>query len=153
MEGSSHVQPVARTLAKAPALEDLRLSSDKYPIYGGLVGLRAFCATGWFMHDWLSAATRGSAASGGLTRPEPEPLRPPSSPCAPWPLIRSGSVCWRVTGPGGRARACGYVAGRKRNADQVPSIDTWRTGCTPWTASAATSRSRLRSVPSWPPLG
>ena len=44
-------------------------------------------------------------------------------------------------------------AGRKRNADQVSSIDTWRTGCRPWPASAAASRSRLRSVPSWPPLG
>ena len=53
----------------------------------------------------------------------------------------------------GMAGVSGYLAGRKRNADQVPSIDTWRTGCTPWPASAATSRSRLRSVPSWPPFG
>jgi hypothetical protein len=39
-------QPVAQTPAKAPAPEDLGLSSDKYPIYGGRVGLRALCATG-----------------------------------------------------------------------------------------------------------
>lgn len=42
-------------------------------------------------------------------------------------------------------------AGRKRKADQVPTIDTWRTGCTPWEDRAAASRSRFRSVPSWPP--
>jgi len=36
------------------------------------------------------------------------------------------------------AGVSGYLAGRKRNADQVPSIDTWRTGCTPRPASAAT---------------
>src|SRR5271165_1670435 len=44
-------------------------------------------------------------------------------------------------------------AGRKRSADQVSSMDTWRTGCTPFAARAAASRSRLRSVPSRPPLG
>jgi hypothetical protein len=39
-------QPVAQTPARAPEPEDLGLSSGKYPIYGGRVGLRAFCATG-----------------------------------------------------------------------------------------------------------
>src|ERR1700750_667448 len=49
----------------------------------------------------------------------------------------------------GMAGVSGYLAGRKRNADQVPSIDTWRTGCTPLAASAVGSRARLELFPQW----
>ena len=89
----------------------------------------------------------------GLTRSEPEPLWPPLSPRTAAPGAPRTYLLVRNGARNGMAGVSGYLAGRKRNADQVPSIDTWRTGCTPWPASAATSRSRLRSVPSWPPFG
>ncbi|SEC03042.1 capsule synthesis protein PGA_cap [Streptomyces sp. 2231.1] len=47
----------------------------------------------------------------------------------------------------------GQPPGRKRSADQVSSTAICRTGRTPCAESAAARVSRLRSVPSFPPLG
>src|SRR5690348_11476883 len=55
-------QPVAQTPARAPVSEDLGLSSDKYPIYGGRAGLRAFLC-GRLIYAWQPyMATPASAA-------------------------------------------------------------------------------------------
>ena len=72
------------------------------------------------------------------------------------PGNREGSAQPYVGGARAQAADVGaaqVAVGRKRSADQVSSMETCRTGWMPWEARAWASRSRLRSVPSFPPLG
>jgi len=97
--------------------------------------------------------------ASGISDSSPPPVRAGASCCRHGRRSHPGARCAAGLPAGASRRLERHdehlycFAGRKRNADQVSSIDTWRTGCTPWPTRAATSRSRLRSVPSWPPLG
>lgn len=67
----------------------------------------------------------------GLTRPEALPVWPLLSPWPWWPR----AFLLACNGPGTARRVSCCLAGRKCSADQVLSIDTWRTGCAPWAAA------------------